>query len=347
MPALDSEFHRRVVTAAQQCRDDFGYNPTYWLRMIQEHGSIDAAKRLLLGPRASDGFTRLWEEGRLDLSVEFFVLMPEFSSMFTAEELMEARRRLELYEFDVDVALRSPSLDEVVVVTTHSKAEPGPREVDDKPEAPVVKRMAAPSTTAINRPERADLERARAVFGTREPRDVFYRAATDLVKLALADQASISLSEALAVLLQTWNRAFYQYRKPDMAKHFEELDAVLGSDSEWLKAARARSIDSFQDEDEAEVIRVFQDFEAVLGPVGAAKALHLLAPRFAPLWDRAITIAYGLELGAMGTNGSRYVRFMRIVKEQSDHLGGHEGVGRNVLKALDEYNYCHFSRGWI
>jgi hypothetical protein len=347
MPALDRDFHRRVVAAAQQCRDDFGYNPTYWLRMIQEHGSVDAAKRLLRGPRASDGFTRLWEEGRLDLSVEFFVLMPEFSLLFSEEEQTEARRRLELYEFDVDAALRISSVDQAAFYATAPEADPGPNKVDDEPEAPVVKPVAALAKVEIHRPERADLDRARAAFGTREPRDVFYRAATDLVQLVLDGQASISLSEALAVLLQTWNRSFYQYRKPDMTRHFEELDAVLHSNNDWLRSARDRSIESLIEEDEAEVIRVFQDFESVLGPVGAAKALHLLAPRFAPLWDRAITIAYGLELGAMGTNGSKYLRFMRLVKEQSNHLGGNESLGRNVLKALDEYNYCHFSRGWI
>lgn len=46
--------------------------------------------------------------------------------------------------------------------------------------------------------------------------------------------------------------------------------------------------------DEATVKGVFKSFEKVLGPVGATKCLHLLAPRFFPLWDRAIAEAYGL-----------------------------------------------------
>lgn len=136
-------------------------------------------------------------------------------------------------------------------------------------------------------------------------------------------------------------------QKPNLAEHFEEVDEILAKDESWLRDVRDRDISTLDSSDEVRVRGVFEDFERVLGPVGAAKALHLLAPRFLPLWDRAIAVAYGIELGKGGTNGSRYVRFMRIVREQSGYLGGEAAVGRNVLKALDEYNYCQFSKGWM
>ena len=81
--------------------------------------------------------------------------------------------------------------------------------------------------------------------------------------------------------------------------------------------------------------------------MGAAKALHLLAPRFFPLWDRAIAKAYGLSLGKRGTNAERYCRFMEIVKEQGQNLGVNQPNGQNLLKAIDEYNYCKYSKGWM
>ncbi len=47
-----------------------------------------------------------------------------------------------------------------------------------------------------------------------------------------------------------------------------------------------------------------------------------------------------------GTNASQYLRFMYITKGQCDALGGYQAIsqaiGRNPLKALDEYNYCKF-----
>lgn len=73
----------------------FGYYPTYFLRMVNERGGLAAAKQLLGGGDPSSGFTRLWEEQRLDLSVEAVVLQEPWRSLFTEDELTKARRRLE------------------------------------------------------------------------------------------------------------------------------------------------------------------------------------------------------------------------------------------------------------
>src|SRR2546426_2865655 len=99
--SAEEAFRLAMLAGAKRCKQDFGYNPTYWLRMVHDYGAVDAAKRLLQSPRASDGFTRLWEEGRLDLSVEFFVLLPKYEPLFSPDERAEAKRRLELYDFDV------------------------------------------------------------------------------------------------------------------------------------------------------------------------------------------------------------------------------------------------------
>lgn len=191
-----------------------------------------------------------------------------------------------------------------------------------------------------------DLRQAHSIFLEVEPRDLFYRAATELVRLAFAGQTSLTAAEALAVLLQAWNRSYYQYRRFD-GQYFGEIDALIVKYQQLLVAFRARSIDSFCDEDEATVRRLFESFETVLGPVGAAKSLHLLAPRFFPLWDRAIATGYGLPLGRRGSNGIRYCRFMRIAKAQCESVGGEESLKHNPLKAIDEYNYCKYTKGWL
>jgi hypothetical protein len=48
-----------------------------------------------------------------------------------------------------------------------------------------------------------------------------------------------------------------------------------------------------------------------MGPVGAAKALHVLAPRFFALWDRPIARSASLYLKKRGANASLYWRWMR------------------------------------
>jgi len=192
----------------------------------------------------------------------------------------------------------------------------------------------------------AELNSARKAFESNEPRDLFYRAATELVDLAIRKETSLSIAEALAVLLQTWNRPFYQY-KPFDRQHFLDIENLINNHQHLLIEFRNRSIDSFNDEDEHAVQEVFLNFEKVLGPVGAAKTLHLLAPGFFPLWDRAIAETYKLSLGKAGTNGKRYCLFIKIAKEQVKSIGGADTVGRNPLKAIDEYNYCKYTKHWI
>jgi hypothetical protein len=198
----------------------------------------------------------------------------------------------------------------------------------------------------IRTPTLDDLETARRTFEDREPRDLFYRAATELVDLALRGATSLTLAEALAVLLQTWNRPFYRYRPFDR-QHFLDIEEIVNRQHEILVSLRVRSIGTLSDADRRIVTTVFTTFEEVLGPVGAAKTLHLLAPHFFPLWDRRIAEVYGLRLQGRGMNGENYFRFMTIIGEQSRTLGGEAAIGRNPLKALDEYNYCKYSREWI
>ena len=123
----------------------------------------------------------------------------------------------------------------------------------------------------------ADVKRAREAFDANEPRDLFYRAATELVSLALQRETSLTVAEALAVLLQTWNKAYYQYRKFDN-DHFASIERLLTIHQAVLSGYRDRSIENVELSEKETITTLFHGFEKVLGPVGAAKALHLLAP---------------------------------------------------------------------
>ena len=69
--------------------------PVRFLNMVQNHGVLEAARRLLASSSVGDGFVALWEVGRLDLSVEALVLQEPWRALFTEEELAVARQRLE------------------------------------------------------------------------------------------------------------------------------------------------------------------------------------------------------------------------------------------------------------
>ena len=76
---------------------DAGYNATYFLRMLNELGGVATARKLVGSPTPSDGFTKLWEMGRLDLSVEALVLDARWKGLFSDQEQAAARRRLTDY----------------------------------------------------------------------------------------------------------------------------------------------------------------------------------------------------------------------------------------------------------
>jgi hypothetical protein len=78
----------------RQCQK-LGYYPAYAVRMIAESGPLGACRRLLDKPEVSQGFTRMWELKRLDITVEAIALRPELAPLFTNEELAVARERLE------------------------------------------------------------------------------------------------------------------------------------------------------------------------------------------------------------------------------------------------------------
>jgi hypothetical protein len=59
--------------------------------MLTKDSGAEGARRLLHTNEPSDGFTTLWQHGRLDLSVEAHVLRPEFAALFTEEERTIAR----------------------------------------------------------------------------------------------------------------------------------------------------------------------------------------------------------------------------------------------------------------
>jgi hypothetical protein len=201
--------------------------------------------------------------------------------------------------------------------------------------------------TGIHRPNPNDLARAHEAFRARESRDLFYRAATALVRLAKDGSVDLTTGEAIAVLLRTWNKAYYQYH-PNGTADYAIIEELIAKHGDWLRSVAEREIASLTDADEESLLAIFGDFEITLGPVGAAKALHLLAPRFMPLWDRAIAAEYTGHLGPMGSNGWRYLRFMRECRLQCIAAGGEAAAADgNILKALDEYNYCVFSKQWI
>ena len=102
--SLEEEFKLFLLDLANITKDETGYNPTQFRHMVGERGGIETAQYLINTSRPSEGYTRLCEEGRLDLTMEAQILEAEggkWQQLFTEEELEKCRKRLRDYEYDL------------------------------------------------------------------------------------------------------------------------------------------------------------------------------------------------------------------------------------------------------
>jgi hypothetical protein len=161
------------------------------------------------------------------------------------------------------------------------------------------------------------------------------------------------MAEDVGVLLLTWNNAFYRYGEFDFGRFERVLKRHIGE----LEGFRARSLLSFGRPDEPQVRSLFRHFSRALRvyegkakdqetPVGTAKALHLLAPNFFPLWDQYIAPAYGCRYARNAA--ATYLRFCGLTQHLLRHARRFRPAlpreyKRNLLKRVDEYNYAKFT----
>lgn len=97
---LDLAFHEAMLNVYRTAKAEANYNATAFLKMVVDHDGVDAARRLINSDAVSDGYTTLWERGRLDLTVEAVVVNTEqFHALFTEKDLQICRDRLKQYGY--------------------------------------------------------------------------------------------------------------------------------------------------------------------------------------------------------------------------------------------------------
>jgi hypothetical protein len=99
---LKRGFHEAMIDVYRRAKTEAGYNATRYLQMVSEQGGLDAARTLIRATTVSEGYTALWERGRLDLTVEALVLQSPWRSLFTEAELSIAAKRLTEYGYSPD-----------------------------------------------------------------------------------------------------------------------------------------------------------------------------------------------------------------------------------------------------
>ena len=92
---IELRFHEEMLDTYRRAKVDCPYNANYFHQMVRGAGGLQAARTLLAGFKLSDGFTTLWQFGRLDLTVEALVLKSPWRDLFTDDVLAVAQKRLD------------------------------------------------------------------------------------------------------------------------------------------------------------------------------------------------------------------------------------------------------------
>jgi hypothetical protein len=100
MQDLSKQFDTAMLAIYRRAKSEAAYNATIFLRMLGDRGGLSTAKYLINSSKPSDGYTHLYERGRLDLTVEAMVVENDrWHELFTDDELWKARRRLKQYGY--------------------------------------------------------------------------------------------------------------------------------------------------------------------------------------------------------------------------------------------------------
>ncbi len=203
----------------------------------------------------------------------------------------------------------------------------------------------------MNIPNREEFLRGCKEFEKYEKRDSMYKVATFLVSHFWGKSAD--MADGLGVLLLTWNQAFYRYGGFD----FDKLEKCITNTLKKIETFLNRDISTLSDSDEDDIKELFSKFLKALqidsgkkqgtkSPVAVAKALHLLAPNFSPIWDNKISKAYGCYYNEKPAE--KYVSFCMITKSMADHVRDYISPSdKTITKLIDEYNYSKYTKGWI
>lgn len=96
MARIEDMWHAEMVRIHADAKA-IGYNASRFIQMVNDQGGVAAGKHLINSTQPSEGFTKLWELRRLDITVEARALKPEYRELFTARELATCRQRLADY----------------------------------------------------------------------------------------------------------------------------------------------------------------------------------------------------------------------------------------------------------
>jgi hypothetical protein len=196
-----------------------------------------------------------------------------------------------------------------------------------------------PRALPLHHPTADELRRAHELYVEREQIGYAYRVGRHMLA-----GSEFTAAEAIHLLMRTWNARAKKSRILTVSAVAELLEATVGKFDRFDD----RHIVTLVDAERDIVAELYAAFREVLGGVGAAKALSLLSPRFFPIWDTKIAIAYlGYGWATRKAPAEHYLTFIDYAIEQCTAAVTEAEFGEVLLKTLDEWNYAVWTKGWM
>lgn len=102
MSTLENRFHEDMKSIYFTAKKELKYKASRFFQLVSREGGLKVAKQLISKGGGTYGFEVLWENKRLDLSVEELVLRPEYHELFTVEERETCRNRLKEFGYEIE-----------------------------------------------------------------------------------------------------------------------------------------------------------------------------------------------------------------------------------------------------
>ena len=93
-PRTNDQFTQFLREKAAEAQAAIRYHPARFLGMLGEEGGFSTVNKLLAANTVSDGFTKLFMGGRLDLSIEALVVETKWRSYFDPDLVIKAEKKL-------------------------------------------------------------------------------------------------------------------------------------------------------------------------------------------------------------------------------------------------------------
>ena len=97
---LEKDFEKAMWKLYYSTLNETGYDSKSFRRMLRKHSGRETAHRLIRTMKLSNGYANLYQQGRLDLTVEAVIHdNPRWHPLFSREELKKVQQRLRRFGY--------------------------------------------------------------------------------------------------------------------------------------------------------------------------------------------------------------------------------------------------------